>query len=107
MKENIIINESGNACLADLGLLTIASDATDVASSNTFQDKRTSRWRSPELLHPMEFDLKEVRPTTSSDCYLLGMVILYGVSSGRIPFFNRKGLGVVVKVLEDAILTKP
>ena len=54
---------------------------------------------SPELLCPEKFGLKDSRPTKSSDCYALGMVI-YEVLSGQLPFSRRGDYTVVVRVLE-------
>ena len=52
---------------------------------------------SPELLLPEEFDLKDGRPTKSSDCYALGMVI-YEVLSGQKPYFGYGNPAAVVRV---------
>ena len=41
----------------------------------------------PELLAPEEFKLDTCRPTRSSDCYSLGMVI-YETISGKLPLHN-------------------
>ena len=51
---------------------------------------------SPELLAP---PAKNSRPTRSSDCYALGMVI-YETISGKLPFHEYTDPAVVVKVLE-------
>ena len=93
-KENILINDTGHACLADFGLLTIA---TDVTCSNTFLEGGSYRWMSPELFFPKEFGLKDPRPTESSDCYAFGMVI-YEVLSGKKPFYGCEGYDIVVKI---------
>jgi hypothetical protein len=50
---------------------------------------------SPELIVP---PVKNSRPTRSSDCYALGMVI-YETISGNLPFHEYADLAVVVKVL--------
>ena len=54
---------------------------------------------SPELIAPQEFGLNTSRPTKSSDCYSLGMVI-YETISGRRPFHKDRDLGVFVRVLK-------
>jgi len=85
IRANILIDKSGYAHLADFGLLTIVSDSTTYTASNSFAMRGTTRWMSPKLLNPDQFDLKDSRPTKQSDCYALGMAI-YEVLSGQSPF---------------------
>ena len=54
---------------------------------------------SPELIDPQRFGFKNSRPTKSSDCYALGMVI-YETISGHLPFHKHADLSVFLKVLE-------
>ena len=84
-KVNIMIDNDGNARLADFGLLTIVSDSTHAETTTTSEGSGTIRWMSPELLDPEEFGSKNGRPTKESDCYALGMVILE-VLTGQAPF---------------------
>ena len=53
---------------------------------------------SPERIAPEQFGLKNSRPTTSSDCYALGMVI-YETISGNVPFHKDTDLTVSMKVV--------
>jgi len=96
---NILIDQAGHARLADFGLLTIALDATNTPSSNSFIPGGTPRWMSPELFDPEKFDLKDSRQTEYSDCYALGMVV-YEVLSGRIPFSRHHDLVVIVAIVK-------
>ena len=96
-KANVLIDRTGHARLADFGMLTIASDITGAACSNSFIEGGTTRWMSPELFFPELFDLEDRRPTKSSDCYAFGMVI-YEVLSGRRPFSRDEGYVIVVKI---------
>jgi len=106
-KANILINNSGRACLADFSLLTIVWDQSAVISS--WSEYGSVPWMSPELLTPSPQPLTPSprlltpspeggRPTKESDCYALGMVI-YEVLSGDTPFAPYKGTAVIVKVL--------
>ena len=88
-KENILIDQNGNALLADFGFLTITSDTTNITSSNSFLEGGTYLRMSPELLDPEKFEFKGNRPTKYSDCYALGMTV-YEVLSGRLPFYHYK-----------------
>ena len=54
---------------------------------------------SPELIDPQRFGFKKSRPTKSSDCYALGMVI-YETVSGNLPFHEHTDPTVVMKVLK-------
>ena len=94
VKANILIDQSGNARLADFGLLTIISDPTN----GSYTQGGTARWMSPELINPQGFGLENSRPTKRSDCYALGMVI-YETISGRSPFHKDMDMTVFVKVL--------
>ena len=54
---------------------------------------------SPELIAPQRSGFEDSRPTRSSDCYALGMVV-YETISGHLPFRKHTDLTVFVKVLE-------
>ena len=99
IKANILIDKNGFARLADFGLLTIISDPTNYTASGSVVARGTTRWMSPELLDPDQFEFCDGRPTKESDCYALGMVI-YEVLSGKSPFTSLKEHIVMRKVLE-------
>jgi len=99
VKANILIDPAGHARLADFGLLTIISDPTNVLSSSSYTQGGTVRWMSPELIAPQRFGLKKSRPTESSDCYALGMVI-YETISGNPPFHKHSDFTVYLKVVD-------
>ena len=88
---NILINHDGCACLADFGLLTIASDQETFISSCL--ESGMIQWVSPE-----RFNLTESCPTKESDCYALGMVI-YEVLSGQTPFAPSRPIPIISKIL--------
>ena len=54
---------------------------------------------SPELFDPEKFGLRNGRPTESSDCYALGMVI-YEIISGNRPFHRDTNYVILKKVLD-------
>jgi len=99
VKANILIDKDGLARLADFGLLTIISDPTNFTASSSMVARGTTRWMSPELLDPDQFESSDGRPTKESDCYALGMVI-YEVLSGKAPFTPLREFIVMRKVLE-------
>ena len=94
-----MIDQNGHARLADFGLLTFISDPTNPTGSSSVTNAGTTRWMSPELLHPEEFGFEQSRPTKRSDCYALGMVILE-VLSEEPPFARDKDFIVMRKVIE-------
>jgi serine/threonine protein kinase len=98
-KANILVDQSNHARLADFGLLTIISDPANLFYSSSYTQGGTARWMSPELIAPQRFGLEKSRPTRSSDCYALGMVI-YETISGNLPFHKDTDLTVFTKVLE-------
>ena len=98
VKANILVDQACRARLADFGLLTIVSDPANFLSSSSCTQSGTPRWMSPELISPQQFGLKTGRPTKSSDCYALGMVI-YEVISGKLPFYEDAEIMASLKVL--------
>ena len=54
---------------------------------------------SPERIAPERFGFKNSRPTISSDCYALGMVI-YETISGNLPFHKDADYSVSMKIVE-------
>lgn len=99
IKANILIDKDCHARLADFGLLTIVSDPTNFTASSSHVKGGTTRWMSPEILHPDLFGFENSQPTNESDCYALGMVILE-VLSGRPPFAPDKDFIVMRKVID-------
>jgi serine/threonine protein kinase len=98
LKANILIDQTGRALLADFGLLTIIADPTNLLTSTTHTQGGSARWMSPELIDPHQFGLQHSRPTESSDCYALGMVI-YETISGNLPFHEDADLTVFMNVM--------
>lgn len=78
MQENILVDNSGAARVADFGLMTMVDLGTVIMSETTTSTGGTFCWMSPELLDPPRFG-SNGRPTRESDCYALGMVV-YEVS---------------------------
>ena len=99
VKANILIDQAGHARLVDFGLLTVLSDPANLLSSSSYTQGGTARWMSPELIAPQRFGFESSRPTKSSDCYALGMVI-YETISGHPPFHKYTDLTVFLKVVE-------
>ena len=99
IKANILIDQTGHACLADFGLLTIISDSTNFTASSFIAIGGTTRWMSPELLDPDQANVKDGKPTKASDCYALGMVI-YEVLSEQVPFAQFRDFIVIQKVMK-------
>ena len=62
---------------------------------------------SPERLNPIQFGLKDGRPTKESDCYALGMVVLE-VLSGQVPFTeDPSDFTAMQKILEGVHPERP
>jgi serine/threonine protein kinase len=99
IKTSILIDQTGHAQLAGFGPPTIVRDPTNVMTLTTYPQGSSTRWMSPELIDPQQFGLQHCRPTESSDCYALGMVI-YETISGNMPFHEDADLTAFVKVLQ-------
>ncbi|KAF9787364.1 kinase-like domain-containing protein [Thelephora terrestris] len=97
---NIVVDQSCRALLADFGMLTIISGPTSFSSTTSnAQADGTARWMSPERIAPQDFGRKNSRPSKSSDCYSLGMVV-YEVISGHPPFHEDIKMAVLKKVVD-------
>ena len=101
IKANILVDQTCRARLADFGLLTVVSDPANILPSSSYAPGGTARWMSPERISPEDFGFKTSRPSISSDCYSLGMVI-YEIISGNVPFHKDIDFAVFVKVLRGA-----
>ena len=97
-KANILADQTCHARIADFGLLTIISDPANLSCSSSYTQGGTARWMSPELIASQRFGFEKNRPTRSSDCYALRIVI-YETVSGNLPFQRhgpccfREGIG--------------
>lgn len=95
-KANILVDNSGHACLAGFNPLSGALGHSTATSP--VMGGGTIRWMAPELFDPAKFGLDDDRPTKHSDCYALGMVV-YEILSGEIPFASYSSHHVISKVL--------
>ena len=84
----------------------MVSDPAYTTASSSVNNAGTTRWMSPERLSPTEFGSKDSRPTTASDCYALGMVILE-VLSGRVPYHQFQNTTVILMVMRGVRPGRP
>lgn len=108
---NILINGSGQACLADFGLTTTMSNlGTLNASTLVSRRNGTVRWMAPELLDPEFFGLPaspNVGFSTASDVYALAMVVIE-LFTGNKPFYEFiNEPSVIVKVINGERPSRP
>lgn len=95
---NVLVDQTGHARLAGFGQLTIISDPANLSSPSSYEHGGTARWLSPERISPQRFGFRSRRPSKSSDCFSLGMVI-YEIISGSVPFHRDGDMTVMLKVL--------
>ena len=82
-QSNILINDNGDAVIADFGLSTFPECRSDWNFATGYSDTEdyensgigTLRWMAPELLLPEDFDRATARPTFASDIFAFGMTI--------------------------------
>jgi WD40 repeat protein/serine/threonine protein kinase len=92
--ENILLDEDGNAYLADFG---IAKDVKLQAASSTQKDAIMG---SPDYIAPEQARSEHVTPRT--DIYSLG-IVLYEVLTGEHPFPNLTPVERLFKHLNDPV----
>lgn len=73
VQANILVDDGGNACLADFGLASVLHDTGTLSQSVSGQG--TLRWMAPELLLCEEGVENGGRPSVASDIYALAIVI--------------------------------
>jgi len=71
---NVLIDDSGNPCLIDFGLATVAENPDLQWTTTTVGRILDSRWRAPEVLG---IDGDPERPTFKSDIYSFGSVMFF------------------------------
>ncbi|KZO99076.1 kinase-like protein [Calocera viscosa TUFC12733] len=97
---NILVRESGEACLADFGLSRVLLKVEGSESSGSSALQGNPRWLAPERLDPHKYGMS---PTESmapaSDVYSFGMVV-FELYTNRIPFHEAHNRYIIpVKVL--------
>ena len=86
MQDNILISDVPvRACLADIGLSTLAPGALGGTLATTAGGRFL--YLAPELLDSEKFREEHARPTKPADIYAFGMVI-YEVLTGSDPFHD-------------------
>jgi serine/threonine protein kinase len=74
---NILISDTGNACLSDFGLATTISDADSTAAPTSSANHGGSlRWFAPELMDWSSFGCERFNRTPASDVYAYACVCL-------------------------------
>ncbi|CAA7268614.1 unnamed protein product [Cyclocybe aegerita] len=85
---NILVTDTGTACLCDFGLSSIAGNAMSTyAPFETGSDNicgGTVRWQAPELLDPC---IDDPRKSPETDVYAFGCVC-YEIYTGKVPFYE-------------------
>ncbi|KAF9234119.1 kinase-like domain-containing protein, partial [Melanogaster broomeanus] len=110
---NVLINDDGRACIADFGLSMLLTALGAPTFATSFKARGAFRWVAPELLNlnaqPSEDEeaLPRVPPTTRSDIFSLGRIILQ-VLSGQIPFYYyHRDERVVLAISKEEIPKRP
>ncbi|KAL0953745.1 hypothetical protein HGRIS_004935 [Hohenbuehelia grisea] len=82
---NILVNDSGHACIADFGLTVFTDTLSYTGSSSSYSG--SARWMAPELLYPACLGLEKFRRTKASDVYSFACVCVE-LYTGRPPFYE-------------------
>ena len=82
LQSNVLIRESGRAYIADFGLSMLLTELGGSTFATSLHARGTLRWTAPELLDlevpedGMEEESPHIAPTTQSDVYSFGGVML-------------------------------
>src|SRR3989442_1003898 len=89
---NVLLDESGNACLADFGLAKTMAGSRDLTATGSILG--TPAYMSPEQARGDKLDAR-------SDVYSFAVVI-YEALSGRLPFQAKTSMEYIQKHLTEA-----
>ncbi|KAF7978722.1 hypothetical protein HWV62_45011 [Athelia sp. TMB] len=99
---NILVRQSGRACLADFGLASV-DDPSSAALSHSSQSSNiqtgTLRWQAPELLLDSDPE-RRTRTSLATDIYSFACAC-YEIFSGNIPFHDLNDVRVLLAVTEE------
>ncbi|KDQ18617.1 hypothetical protein BOTBODRAFT_516643 [Botryobasidium botryosum FD-172 SS1] len=99
---NVLVSESGDACVADFGLSMLEEQTQpEYSYSSTFHRAGNPRWMAPELLM-VENSVR----TTTTDVFSFGRLILE-VLTGNHPFPNVTSHRVVLVVIQGPAPDRP
>ena len=74
LQRNILVDESGQACLGDFGVNSITTDPSIIRPEHITSSKPDALcYMAPELLNFSEYDPKSCNPSEASDIYSLAM----------------------------------
>ncbi|KAF8179317.1 G-protein alpha subunit-domain-containing protein [Mycena galopus ATCC 62051] len=93
---NILIDDDGQACLADFGL-ALAVESQALSASSAGSSRGTLRWLAPEILDSSRKAERQASPT-KRDIYAFGCTILE-IYTGRHPFPQLQNVEVIHHVV--------
>ena len=80
VKENVLVNAAGHACLSDIGFATFAHNG-ESEPDDTESGTHSSRWTAPEVSKNSEF-------SKQSDVFSFGFVAVEVCSQNRLPLYT-------------------
>ncbi|KAF9238963.1 kinase-like domain-containing protein, partial [Melanogaster broomeanus] len=99
---NVLIDDKGRARITDFGLSMVLTELEGSTFATSVQTGGTLRWAAPENLHLNlsgdRENVPKISPTTRSDIYSFGRVMLQ-VLTGKIPYhYYRVDVRVVLAI---------
>ncbi|KAF5357102.1 hypothetical protein D9756_006553 [Leucocoprinus leucothites] len=91
---NILVSDSGKACISDFGMAKTLEDITKTAASTTLQNMGCARWMAPEIIEGGS-------PSKASDTYSFAMAILE-LLTGKPPIAELKTDIAIIRAMTRA-----
>ncbi|KAG6910118.1 hypothetical protein DXG01_013172, partial [Tephrocybe rancida] len=103
---NILVNDIGQACLADFGISSVISKETTAFNCFSYVTQDcTARWQAPELFDPETEET--VYTTKESDIYAFGC-LAYEIFTGEVPFARiSRDTTIMYKVIRGERPSRP
>lgn len=73
---NVLVDDQGQAKIADFGLARIVDSQASTVGRTSLKGRGSIRWQAPELLDPKRFQGELCRTTKESDVYAFASVCL-------------------------------
>ncbi|KAH7338846.1 kinase-like domain-containing protein [Rhizoctonia solani] len=113
---NVLISDSGSACITDFGLARVLEGLTLTPVSQQLGVAGATRWMARELLLPpplpdcsseVQVEVEEATVTPETDMWSWGMTVLEAMTAQPPYFHRRRDTQVILDIIGGVLPTRP